>query len=189
MIRPRCIKIEEQLGSLFWQWFSICGTLLTRWTRQAVRWSGRRRIRDGALGADCGGIAFARLGALRSDSCYVANLRSDPPPREASGSPREQGSLRGGAAAVAWPEIVSGLERANGESWETFVNRHGDWGRDAALWLGRRSGRLRLAQLGDSAGGLDYAVVSKTISRFTHRLADDAALREQLASIQSELSK
>ena len=32
---------------------------------------------------------------------------------------------------------------------------HGDWGRDAALWLGRRAGRLRLAELGRLAGGME----------------------------------
>ena len=69
------------------------------------------------------------------------------------------------------------------------MNRHGDWGRDAALWLGRRAGRLRLAELGKLAGGLDYAVVSKAIARFGRRLACDASLSEQLAVIQNQLSE
>jgi hypothetical protein len=47
------------------------------------------------------------------------------------------------------------------ENWPGFANRHGDWGRDAALWLGRRAGRLSLAGLGKFAGGLDYALASK----------------------------
>jgi chromosomal replication initiation ATPase DnaA len=81
------------------------------------------------------------------------------------------------------------LEQAKGESWSRFANRHGDWGRDAALWLGRRVGRLPLLELGKLAGGLDYAVVSKAIARFSLRLASDVALREQLAVLQSKLSK
>jgi hypothetical protein len=39
------------------------------------------------------------------------------------------------------------------------------------------------------AGGLDYAVVSKAIARFGRRLLSDAALSEQLAAVQNQLSK
>ena len=46
--------------------------------------------------------------------------------------------------------------------------------------LGRRTGRMSLAQLGKAAGGLDYAVVSKTIARFGRRLSLEVALREQV---------
>ena len=108
--------------------------------------------------------------------------------REARGNGREQKSLRGVPAAATWPQVVGALEQAKGESWSRFANRHGDWGRDAALWLGRRVGRLPLLELGKLAGGLDYAVVSKAIARFSLRLASDVALREQLAVLQSQLS-
>ena len=109
--------------------------------------------------------------------------------REARGNAREQRSLRGMVETVAWERIVGALEHAKGESWGDFVNRHGDWGRDAALWLGRRVGRLRLIELGQLAGGLDYAVVSKALARFRCRLALDGALSEQLAAIENQLSK
>jgi hypothetical protein len=36
---------------------------------------------------------------------------------------------------------------------------------------------------------LDYAIVSKTIARFGHRLSLDIGLSEQLARIQQQLSK
>lgn len=62
--------------------------------------------------------------------------------------------------------------------------RHGDGGRDAALWLGRCAGRLRLAELGRLVGNLDYAVVSKDIARFEQCMRTDPQLREQLASVQ-----
>ena len=109
--------------------------------------------------------------------------------RGARGNSREQPSLRPTAEAAEWANILSALERAKGEAWENFANRHGDWGRDAALWLGRRAGRLPLSELGKLTGGLDYAVVSKAIARFGRRLASDAPLREQLRTIQAQLSK
>ena len=69
------------------------------------------------------------------------------------------------------------------------MNRHGDWGCDAALWLGRRAGRLKLAELGKLAGGMDYAVVSKALARFGRRLALDASLCTPLAVVQEQLSE
>ena len=123
-------------------------------------------------------------GMVLGSAAFAQGLR-----REACGDAREQKSLRGAPRVAAWPEIVSALEQAKGRSWADFVNRHGDWGRDAALWLGRRVGRLSLVELGKLAGGLDYAVVSKAIARFSRRLVCDVALREQLAVCQKQLSK
>ena len=72
--------------------------------------------------------------------------------------------------------------------WEEFAERRGDWGREAALWLGRRAGRLRLEELGKLAGGLDYANVSKAVARFTRRLEEDPELRQELAAIERRMS-
>jgi hypothetical protein len=74
------------------------------------------------------------------------------------------------------------LERTKGQSWNQFAERYGNWGRDAALWLGRSAGRLRLAELGRLVCNLDYAVVSKAITRFQRRMQSDPKLREQLVS-------
>ena len=109
--------------------------------------------------------------------------------REARGNAREQRALSGAAMATTWAQIVSALEQAKGESWTSLVHRHGDWRRDAALALERRTGRMTLAELGSLAGGSDYAVVRKAVARFGRRLSLDASLREQFAAIQNQLSK
>jgi hypothetical protein len=103
------------------------------------------------------------------------------------GNPREQKPLRARAHTTSWEQIVAALERVKGESWNQFAERHGDWGRDAALWLGQCAGRLRLAELGRLVGGLDYAVVSKAIARFERRMQTDLQLREQLIAVQHAL--
>ena len=123
-------------------------------------------------------------GIALGSAAFVQKLR-----RAARGNCREQQSLRSSPAVASWPKIVRALEKAKDEAWDKFVNRHGDWGRDAALWLGRRAGRLPLLELGKLVGGLDYAVVSKAIARFGRRLATDSALRNQLAALQTQLSK
>src|SRR5262249_52758573 len=51
--------------------------------------------------------------------------------RTAHGNGREQKSIRQAPKAATWPQIVGALEQAKKQSWESFANRHGDWGRDA----------------------------------------------------------
>ena len=55
---------------------------------------------------------------------------------------------------------------------EQFHRRHGDWGRDAALWLGRKVGRLSLCALGKEVG-LAYPAVSQAVIRFEKRITKD----------------
>ena len=110
--------------------------------------------------------------------------------REARGNAHEQTELRRLAPRVSWEEIVAAIEKVKGQKWDEFCQRHGDWGRDAALWLGRRRARLTLAQLGELAGGVDYAAVSQAVSRFGKRLANERYLRRTIiARLENELSK
>ena len=109
--------------------------------------------------------------------------------REACGDWREHKSLRGVPGMATWPQVVRALEQAKGENWNGFANRYGDWDRDAALRLGRQVGRLRLLELDKLAGGLDQAVVSKGIARCSRWVTADAALRNQLAVLQHQLSR
>jgi hypothetical protein len=101
---------------------------------------------------------------------------------------REQPQLKAMARPVEWSRIISALEEAKGERWADFGGRHGDWGRDAALWLGRRQGRLKLAELGDMVGGMDYAAVGQAVSRFGKRLAKDTKLRGEIRRLETQLS-
>jgi hypothetical protein len=125
-------------------------------------------------------VAGVVLGSAR----FAEELR-----RQARGNPREQKALRAPARGATWEQIVAALEQVKGETWNEFAERHGDWGRDAALWLGRGAGRLRLAELGKLVGNLDYAVVSKAIARFEQRMRADAQLSAQLASVQLKLCR
>ncbi len=74
----------------------------------------------------------------------------------------EQPALRRLGRGVGWERMVRSVESIKGEEWESFRDRHGDWERELALWLGRRQGRLTLAEL---AGGLDYTAAGAAVSR------------------------
>ncbi len=101
---------------------------------------------------------------------------------------RPVGQLKGLAEPVPWSRIVWAVEQAKGERWAEWSRRHGDWGQDAALWLGRRRRRLSLARLGALAGEMDYAAVSQALSRFGKRLAKEARLRAAVRKIEAQLS-
>ena len=97
---------------------------------------------------------------------------------ELKGNRREQPALKRFETRAAWDQIIVALEKVKGERWKEFHLRHGDWGRDAALWMGRRMGRLSLRQLGELVGGMDYAAVGQAVARFGKRLERDVRLRQ-----------
>jgi len=125
--------------------------------------------------------AWDRLvaGLVLGTEAFARRLR-----RRSGGNAREQSALRKLDRVVAWPQIVKAVERVKGERWAEFSGRQGDWGRDAALWLGRKRGRCSLRQLVELAGGLDYAAVGQAVSRFGRRLDCDRSLRRALNEIE-----
>ncbi len=90
---------------------------------------------------------------------------------------------------MPWGWIVLAVGRGKGEKWMQFRDRYGDWGRDAALWLGRRCGRLKLADLGRLAGGIGEQVVSRAVREFDKKHAQDPTLQRDIARIEHELNK
>ena len=84
-------------------------------------------------------------------------------------------------------QIIRVVEAAKGEKWESFRNRHGDWGRDLVFHLGRKGWALRLRELGDAAGGVDDVAVSMAARRIPQRAAKDPALSAALQQSQEKL--
>jgi len=103
------------------------------------------------------------------------------------GDGREQPALRAMKPRPPFAQVVALVERLKGEQWDQFRNRHGDWGRDLALYLGRSESGLKLRQLGEACGGMDYAGVSAAVKRFERRVAEDTELAKLLARAKSEL--
>ena len=59
-----------------------------------------------------------------------------------------------------WEQAVKIVEELRGEKWTEFRDRCGDWGRDLALYLGRRRCGLKLKVPGELVGRIDYGSVS-----------------------------
>ena len=104
------------------------------------------------------------------------------------GNRREQAGMKQWVRRADWEQIVKAVETVKGEAWESFRDRHGDWGRDAVLWLERRVGRLTLNRLSEQAGGVDYTAVGAAISRFGRRLQRDQKMAAIIAKLKTQLS-
>ena len=70
-------------------------------------------------------------GLVLGTAAFARNL-----PRALAGNPREQSQLERLVRPVSWARIIAVVEPAKRERWREFSGRHGDWGRDAALWQG-----------------------------------------------------
>ncbi len=84
-------------------------------------------------------------------------------------------------------QIISAVEAVKGEKWESFRNRHGDWGRDMVFYIGRKDWALRLRELGVAAGGVDDVAVSMAARRIAKKAAHDAALSAALKQSREKL--
>jgi len=106
---------------------------------------------------------------------------------------RRQLSGKGGATnARAWRrllpfrEIVRVVADIRQEPWETFVNRHGDWGRDLALLIGRKHAGMTLRELGAECG-MNAQAVSTAVKRLDLRLKTDKSLQHAALRAQKML--
>jgi len=105
----------------------------------------------------------------------------------ATGDLREQPQLNRLRPRPALTDVVRAVEQIKGEPWEQFRDRYGDWGRDMVVYVARRHGGLRLRELADAMGGLDYGSVAMASKRFSQRLLTDRSLRHHYERIKLQL--
>jgi len=96
---------------------------------------------------------------------------------------RETGSKRALRKRVTMDEVIRAVEQAKGEDREEFGSRHGDTGMALVMWVARRCTGLTLREIGEAAGGRDYAAAGMAIRRLERRLAKDGPLRQQLQRV------
>jgi hypothetical protein len=106
--------------------------------------------------------------------------------RSLTGDGREQPMVRRLRVPTDWEAIVRAVERVKGERWDAFRDRHGDGGRDAALYVGRRRG-LRLRDLAAKVGGIDYVSVASAVRRVHLRRSQDRTLATLIQRVNDEL--
>jgi REP element-mobilizing transposase RayT len=102
---------------------------------------------------------------------------------------RESGGRRELTERREFADIVKMVERIKGKVWREFKDSHGDWGRDLALWAGRRYCGMTLSELGDKAGDVDYTAIAMALKRLEERAKKDKSLRSALKAVRTECEK
>jgi len=90
---------------------------------------------------------------------------------------------------VSPANIIRVVERIRDEPWLEFADRHGDSGRDLALYLARRRSGLTLGELGREFGVAEYKTVAAAIKRFEVSLTKDSAKRKMAERCIREMQK
>ena len=146
---------------------------------RAYRKYAEEAIREGLLESPWEKLA-GRL--ILGSQTFITRVR-----QSLRGNIKEQPALRALQPRPEWPQILRALEAIKGEPWRAFRDRHRDWGRDMALYLGRTQCGLTLRQLGELVGGLDYRTISWTVARFTQLIAHDKQIRKSLHHVQKHI--
>ena len=90
---------------------------------------------------------------------------------------------------VEWTELARWMEKARGTKWPEMCERHGEWGRDAVLYVAVHYGGYRLAEAAALSPGLKYAAAAQAITRFRQRLKTDREATRVVAAVRAQLSK
>jgi hypothetical protein len=107
-----------------------------------------------------------QAGVVLGGEEFVDRIRS-----RLRGDPKEQPGLRQLKGAPGFDRVRSIVEELKGESWESFRDRRGDWGRDLALYVARKRCGMGLKELGAVGGGLGYTTVSMAVKRLEKQAA------------------
>ena len=149
----------------------LCGGRSESERRAALRQYTESAVQQGTLEAPWHRVL---AGLVLGSEAFLKRVR-----REFKGDRREHPAVK--RRRANWEQIIAVVEKVKGERWKEFHLRHGDWGRDAALWLGRRMGGLTLRQLGELA-------VGQATVRFGKRLERDVQLRKLAHRLETQMS-
>jgi hypothetical protein len=145
----------------------------------------RRCVEEPLKGGDAEDEAFADRvrGALALGStAFIDRLR-----RGIKGNRREQPGVRAWKRLLPFERVIETVAAEKGEPWDLFRDRHGDTGRDVALWLGRRHCGLTQAELGQRAGGMAYPAVGQAVRGIERKRQSDRDLARLLDRIGRKL--
>jgi hypothetical protein len=145
--------------------------------RVAEQRAAYRRNVESALGQELieSPLERAVSGFLLGSQEWVEKMR-----RLLSGDRKEQKAFRRLEKRPEWMHVRGAVETVKGEKWSKFCERHGDWGRDLALYVARRRCGMSLRELGEAAKISNYYAVSQCITRIANRLPHNKILQKAL---------
>jgi len=84
-------------------------------------------------------------------------------------------------------QVIAVIEASQGQPWDAFRDRRGNWGRDLALYLGREMGGMKRVDLRQATAAGSLMAVSVALKRFGQRLEPDKRLRQALKQATEKL--
>jgi putative transposase len=104
------------------------------------------------------------------------------------GDRREQTGLRlKERLSVNWKNIIEAIAEVWGQRWDALATSRGNGALPAAFFLGQRYAGLRLKEMGELAGGVEYPAVNAAIARFEGRLKSDRDLQKKFKKLARKL--
>jgi hypothetical protein len=104
------------------------------------------------------------------------------------GNRAEQPGLRQSERlTLDWKSICAAVSEVWKCDWVELSSRRGNGALPAALYLARNFAGMRLAELGEMAGGVAYPAVSVAIKRFENRLITDRNLQKKVKAVRKML--
>ena len=86
-----------------------------------------------------------------------------------------------------WETLVSWAEKESGVTWREALGRHGDWTRDAVVYVAVRHGGWRLSEVVGRMPGLKYPAAAQGVKRIEARRVRDAACERFIRRLRDKM--
>lgn len=157
-----------------------CGGRSQAERRAALRAYTEGPIRQGKLDSPWEGLVG---GVVLGDAETARRLLAGRPVNA-----EEQTAARRLRRRVGWEAVVRAAEQVRGSRWEEWAERHGDWGRDGAIYVAVRHGGARLVEVVRAVKGLRYQAAAQAVKRFGVAMSADPARGRFVRQLRRELS-
>ena len=147
--------------------------------RAALKTYTEQPIRQGILESPWEGLV---AGVILGENGYARRLL-----RGRKVNEEEQTPARRMRRRAQWEDLVRAAEKVRAEKWEKWAERHGDWGRDAVMYVAVHHGGQRLAEVVRQVG-MKYQAAAQGVKRFAGMLADDPDRKRFVSKLIHELS-
>ena len=90
---------------------------------------------------------------------------------------------------IGWDQLVGWAEKETGVEWQDALVRHGDWTRDAVVFVAVRHGGWRLSEVVGRIAGLKYPAAGQGVKRIEERRTRDPACDRFIRRLQDQILK
>ncbi len=90
---------------------------------------------------------------------------------------------------IGWEQLVDWAEKETGVEWQEALVRHGDWTRDAVVYVAVKRGGWRLSEVVGRIAGLKYPAAGQGMKRIEERRTRDPACDRFIRRLRDQILK